>query len=193
MIQIDARWSDVEALVRTGLASLRGDELLFRIHANERSITHRLAVHLEAPFAGWNVDCEYSRIGDGPNEYKRLLLPSAENVTHFDMDGSRVFPDIVIHHAPSTSRDPRRRRQLGIRNTLWTLWLRRPVRSAARRTLDILGSAPKDAATFGAVLEALRGLPWVLSERRVVPAAVERGLRSLEESQRHSPARRYVS
>ncbi|KHF45307.1 glycosyltransferase family 2 protein [Saccharomonospora viridis] len=102
-------------------------------------------------------------------------------------------PDIVIHHAPSTSRDPRRRRQLGIRNTLWTLWLRRPVRSAARRTLDILGSAPKDAATFGAVLEALRGLPWVLSERRVVPAAVERGLRSLEESQRHSPARRYVS
>ena len=79
------------------------------------------------------------------------------------------------------------------RNTLWTLWLRRPVRSAARRTLDILGSAPKDAATFGAVLEALRGLPWVLSERRVVPAAVERGLRSLEESQRHSPARRYVS
>jgi len=102
-------------------------------------------------------------------------------------------PDIVIHHAPSTSRDPRRRRQLGIRNTLWTLWLRRPVRSAARRTLDILGSAPKDAATFGAVLEALRGLPWMLSERRVVPAAVERGLRSLEESQRHSPARRYVS
>ena len=102
-------------------------------------------------------------------------------------------PDIVIHHAPSTSRDPRRRRQLGIRNTLWTLWLRRPVRSAARHTLDILGSAPKDAATFGAVLEALRGLPWVLSERRVVPAAVERGLRSLEESQRHSPARRYVS
>ncbi len=102
-------------------------------------------------------------------------------------------PDIVIHHAPSTSRDPRRRRQLGIRNTLWTLWLRRPVRSAARRTLDILGSAPKDAATFGAVLEALRELPWVLSERRVVPAAVERGLRSLEESQRHSPARRYVS
>ena len=102
-------------------------------------------------------------------------------------------PDIVIHHAPSTSRDPRRRRQLGIRNTLWTLWLRRSVRSAARRTLDILGSAPKDAATFGAVLEALRGLPWALSERRVVPAAVERGLRSLEESQRHSPARRYVS
>lgn len=35
--------------------------------------------------------------------------------------------DVVIHHAPSRLRDPRRRRQLGIRNTLWTLWLRRPV------------------------------------------------------------------
>ena len=98
MIQIDAKWPDVEALVRTGLASLKGDELLFRNHANERSITHRLAVHLEAPFVGWNVDCEYSRIGEDPSEYKRLLLPSAENVTHFDMDGSRVYPDIVIHH-----------------------------------------------------------------------------------------------
>ncbi|EHR60237.1 glycosyltransferase family 2 protein [Saccharomonospora cyanea] len=101
-------------------------------------------------------------------------------------------PDIVIHHAPSRQRDPRRRRQLGIRNTLWTLWLRRPARSAARRTVDVLRSAPRDAATLGAVAEAVRGLPWVLSERRVVPPSVEEGLRSLEDSQRRSTARRYV-
>lgn len=101
-------------------------------------------------------------------------------------------PDIVIHHAPSRQRDPRRRRRLGIRNTLWTMWLRRPVRSAARRTLDVLRSAPRDAATLAAVAEALRGLPWVLSERRVVPPSVEEGLRSLEDSQRRSTARRYV-
>ncbi|WP_197320350.1 glycosyltransferase family 2 protein [Saccharomonospora sp. NB11] len=101
-------------------------------------------------------------------------------------------PDIVIHHAPSQARDARRRRQLGIRNTLWTMWLRRPVRSAARRTVDVLRSAPRDLATVAAVAEALRGLPWVLAERRVVPPSVEEGLRSLEESQRHSTARRYV-
>ena len=101
-------------------------------------------------------------------------------------------PDIVIHHAPSRQRDPRRRRRLGIRNTLWTMWLRRPGRSAARRTLDVLRSAPRDAATLAAVAEALRGLPWVLSERRVVPPSVEEGLRSLEDSQRRSTARRYV-
>jgi hypothetical protein len=100
--------------------------------------------------------------------------------------------DVVIHHAPSRFRDARRRRQLGIRNTLWTLWLRRPVRSALRRTWMILRSAPKDAATVLAVLEALRATPWVLRERRVVPSRVEHGLRLLEESQRTSAARRYV-
>lgn len=100
--------------------------------------------------------------------------------------------DVVIHHAPSGVRDPRLRRQLGIRNTLWTQWLRRPVRSAWRTTRWVLGSAPKDAATAAAVGWALRGLPWVLRERRVVPAHVEHGLRLLERAQRTSGARRYV-
>ncbi|MEV0108223.1 glycosyltransferase [Nocardia sp. NPDC050799] len=102
------------------------------------------------------------------------------------------IPDMVIHHAPSGKRDSTRRRGLGIRNTLWTLWLRRPVRSAARRTAVVLGSAPADRATAAAVLETLRGLPWVLRERKVVPPCVEEGLVRLEESQRRSPARRYV-
>jgi GT2 family glycosyltransferase len=99
---------------------------------------------------------------------------------------------MIIHHAPSKVRDARRRRQLGIRNTLWTLWLRRPVRSAARRTVAVLRSAPPDGATVRAVLETLRGVPWVLRERAVVPQAVEAGLVSLEEAQRNSRARRYV-
>jgi hypothetical protein len=98
MIQFDAKWPEVEALIKLALAELKNDEVLFRIHANERSITHRLALCLEKPFTDWNVDCEYSRIGEDPNNYKRLLLPTAESVTHFDMDGSRVYPDIVIHH-----------------------------------------------------------------------------------------------
>lgn len=98
MIQIDAKWSKVDALVKKAIADLKSDEALFRFHLNERSITHRLALHLEKPFSGWNVDCEYSRIGKDPHNYKRLLLPKTEGVTHFDTDGSRVYPDIVIHH-----------------------------------------------------------------------------------------------
>lgn len=126
----------------------------------------------------------------------RMWLGGEEELLAFDL-ASRGWwmcwdPDVVVHHAPSRSRDPRRRRQLGIRNTLWTLWLRRPAASALRRTRDVLRSAPKDTATLAAVAEAVRGLPWVLTERRVVPRGVEEGLCSLEESQRRSTARRYV-
>jgi hypothetical protein len=75
---------------------------------------------------------------------------------------------------------------------LWTTWLRRPVPSALRRTGAVIGSLPRDAASALAVAEAVRGLPWVVRERRVVPRGVEQGLRLLEEPQRRSAARRYV-
>ncbi|GAB3300245.1 glycosyltransferase [Parasphingorhabdus pacifica] len=100
--------------------------------------------------------------------------------------------DVVIHHAPSLARDARRRRQLGIRNTLWTLWLRRPALSALRRSATVLASAPRDRYTISAVGEALGRSRWVLRNRRAVPPEVERLLRLLEESQRESVARRYV-
>jgi GT2 family glycosyltransferase len=100
--------------------------------------------------------------------------------------------ELVVHHHPSRVRDARQRRQLGIRNTLWTTWLRRPLLSALRRTAAVISAAPKDRHTAAAVAEALRNLPWVLQERRVVPDQVERNLRLLEEPQRHSAARKYV-
>jgi GT2 family glycosyltransferase len=65
--------------------------------------------------------------------------------------------DVVVEHAPSTSRDPRRRRQLGIRNTLWTAWLRRPLLSALRRTGTLLRSTPRDGAS---VVAGRRGARW---------------------------------
>ncbi|WP_405152223.1 glycosyltransferase [Sphaerisporangium sp. NBC_01403] len=99
---------------------------------------------------------------------------------------------VVVHHAASKIRDRRLRRRLGIRNTLWTAWLRRPAPDALRRTAAVLRSVPKDRASASAVAAAVAGLPWVLRERRVVPMDVERGLRLLEEPQRTSVARRYV-
>ncbi len=100
--------------------------------------------------------------------------------------------DIVIHHAPSKLRDPRHRRRLGIRNTMWTLLLRRPWPAVFRRGRDVLRTAPRDSATAAALLDVARGLPWVLRDRRVVPPHVEHGLRLLEAPQRASKARRYV-
>ena len=126
----------------------------------------------------------------------RLWLGGEEELLAIDLAAHGWWmcwaEDVVIQHAPSTARDPRRRRQLGIRNTLWTAWLRRPLGSALRRTGIMLCSIPRDWASVVAVTEALRGLPWVLQERRVIPPEVERGLKLLEEPQRQSKARRYV-
>jgi GT2 family glycosyltransferase len=126
----------------------------------------------------------------------RLWLGGEEELLAIDLAAHGWWmcwaEDVVIQHAPSTARDPRRRRQLGIRNTLWTAWLRRPLGSALRRTGIMLRSIPRDWASVAAVAEALRGLPWVLQERRVIPPEVERGLKLLEAPQRQSKARRYV-
>ncbi|MGI5231966.1 glycosyltransferase family 2 protein [Actinoallomurus sp. CA-142502] len=100
--------------------------------------------------------------------------------------------DVVVHHAASSARDATERRRLGIRNTLWTTWLRRPVRDALRRTGVVVGSLPRDTTSARALAAAVAGLPWVVRERRVVPRDVEEGLRLLEEPQRRSVARRYV-
>ena len=102
-------------------------------------------------------------------------------------------PEVVVHHHPSKQRDPHLRRRHGIRNTLWFCWLRRPLGSALRRTVQMAADVPKDQVSLGAFVEALAGLPWVLRHRRPVPPAVEDNLRLLEESQRRSSARRYVS
>jgi GT2 family glycosyltransferase len=126
----------------------------------------------------------------------RLWLGGEEELLAIDLAAHGWWmcwaEDVIVHHAASRRRDPRLRRQLGIRNTLWTLWLRRPPRSALRRTAAVLASAPADWATVSAVLAALRGIPWVLRHRRVIPARVEQGLTLLEDSQRRSVARRYV-
>jgi hypothetical protein len=61
-----------------------------RVH--ERSIAHRLALHMEPHFhREWDVDCEYDLDG----LVKKTLLGIAE------CDGretDRILPDIIVHH-----------------------------------------------------------------------------------------------
>jgi GT2 family glycosyltransferase len=102
-------------------------------------------------------------------------------------------PEIVAHHQASKLRDPHLRRRHGLRNTLWFTWLRRPLPSAIIRTTRQLSRVPRDRISLYAVADALRGLPWVLRERNVVPARMERGYQLLDEMQLSSKARRYVS
>jgi len=127
----------------------------------------------------------------------RLWLGGEEELLASDLataGWSMVYvPELICHHHPSVARDPHLRRRHGIRNTLWFTWLRRPWRSALRRTAYLVRTVPSDMVSLGGFLDALRGLPWVLGQRRVVPPEVERGYLLLEQMQQNSVARQYVS
>jgi hypothetical protein len=58
----------------------------------ERALTHRLAVYLERQYSGWDVDCEYSRLGE-----RTLRLPHGTIVSTDDTLGKSIYPDIVVH------------------------------------------------------------------------------------------------
>jgi N-acetylglucosaminyl-diphospho-decaprenol L-rhamnosyltransferase len=102
-------------------------------------------------------------------------------------------PDLVVHHAPSPNRDAHTRRRHGIRNTLWFTWLRRPLGPALRRTWFLARTVPRDRISLLGAVDALRGAPWVLRQRSVLPPWAEVRFRALERAQSASTARRYVS
>ena len=58
----------------------------------ERTLTHRLAVHLEKQFSGWQVDCDYDRLGE-----RTLRLPHGTIVSTDDHLAKSIYPDIVVH------------------------------------------------------------------------------------------------
>jgi len=101
-------------------------------------------------------------------------------------------PELLIHHAASVARDSTERRTLGLRNTLWFTWLRRPWIPAVRRTVELARTVPRDQASLRAFGQAAAGLPWVLRQRAPVPRPVEARIRTLELARRTSAARRYV-
>lgn len=102
-------------------------------------------------------------------------------------------PDVVLHHQASELRDSHVRRRLGIRNTLWFTWLRRPLPKALLHTVDLSRRLPPDRHTVRALADAAGGSGWVVRNRRALPAEIDSGLRLLEIQQRSSQARRYVS
>jgi len=65
---------------------------LFEKDLGERTLTHRLAVHIESQFPGWDVDCDYNRLGE-----RTLRLPRGTIVSTDVHLGKSVYPDIVVH------------------------------------------------------------------------------------------------
>jgi GT2 family glycosyltransferase len=129
--------------------------------------------------------------------HPRLSVGGEEEILGHDLVGAgwqlSYVPDVVVHHHASINRDAHERRATGIRNTLWTTWLRRPVGPALVRTLRLLRRLPRDGVTIRGLRDGLAGAPWVLRERRVSPPHVEEARRLLEDQQLNSRARRYVS
>jgi hypothetical protein len=58
----------------------------------ERTLTHRLAVCVEKHFPGWQVDCNYDRLGE-----RTLQLPHGSIVSTDDHLAKSIYPDIVVH------------------------------------------------------------------------------------------------
>jgi GT2 family glycosyltransferase len=115
----------------------------------------------------------------------RFFLGGEEELLAIDLAAAgwtlAYVSDIVVHHHPSARRDAVRRGALLLRNAVWVAWLRRPLRDAVRRSASVLArtSSPRERAA--AILAAVRGLPWVLRQRRVVPLYIEDALRRLDD------------
>jgi N-acetylglucosaminyl-diphospho-decaprenol L-rhamnosyltransferase len=97
----------------------------------------------------------------------------------------RYIPAVVMRHYPSLANFTRLR-GYGMRNTLWTAWLHRRLTNALRYTWFTLLDAPKDGSYLHGLTMALRGLPWVIRERRPMSRRLDAELRLLD-------ARRYAA
>jgi hypothetical protein len=79
--------------VITGLREFYAHEaFLLEKDLGERTLTHRLAVYIEKQFPGWQVDCNYDRLGE-----RTLRLPHGSIVSTDDHLGKSIYPDIVVH------------------------------------------------------------------------------------------------
>lgn len=75
------------------------DQHLLKAVANERSVTHRLAVYIEREIAAslkdmkFHVDCEYNR----SNKKPKRLHDFKRSIASDDTKGVTVYPDIIVH------------------------------------------------------------------------------------------------
>jgi hypothetical protein len=84
--------SELSKLVAALEAFYARETFLLEKDAGERALTHRLAVHIERQFEGFDVDCDFNRLGE-----RTLRLPKGTIVSTDDGLGKSVFPDILVH------------------------------------------------------------------------------------------------
>jgi hypothetical protein len=80
--------------------------------------------------------------------------------------------EVVSRHRSSPARAPRARRRIVARNRIWIAWLRLPRGLAMRETRRVLRALPSSTEAAGVLAYALRGVPWVLGDRHLLPPEV---------------------
>jgi GT2 family glycosyltransferase len=104
----------------------------------------------------------------------RFLIGGEEALLSLDLlaHGWRISyaPQRTVHHHPSGQRDSALRLRLLRRNALWLAGLRLPARMMLADSAGACMAALRSRGDALALLDALRGLPWVLGRRRVIPA-----------------------
>jgi GT2 family glycosyltransferase len=117
---------------------------------------------------------------------ERLAIGGEEELLSWDLIAAgwqlSYVPEVVAHHhpPPAPARRPKRR-EIQVRNELWTSWLRRPLPVATADTARAVRALPRDRAVARGVARALLGLPWIVRERRANPPHVEAMLRRVDE------------
>lgn len=88
-------WAEVETRINRAIEIfIAEDSYLIEVNANERSMTHKLACHLQAQFPYLHVDCEFNRL---MSTVKALRLIPPESISTDDTEGTTIYPDIIIH------------------------------------------------------------------------------------------------
>ena len=99
-------FTEIEKRVDQALEDfLKQDKELLEININERTISHKLAEHLQRQFDGYNVDCEYNRYGDDVKKITRIFDKAGVHTNPDDINGITVYPDIIVHRRRSKDKD----------------------------------------------------------------------------------------
>ncbi|MEX3936307.1 glycosyltransferase family 2 protein [Paraburkholderia phymatum] len=106
----------------------------------------------------------------------RLFIGGEEELVALDVLANGyaiVYCDaLVVRHHPSPVRDSALRRRMLARNAAWTGWMRLRLGEALMRTLRAFATFRREHTLWHDGWAMLRGLRWVLRERRRLPNSV---------------------
>lgn len=90
---------EIKSAISQAIEAIISEEppLSFR-KVHERATAHRLAVHMEKLFKGWNIDCEYDRDMSLKKELVGMQGCAGRKT-------DEIFPDIIVHRRERSGKE----------------------------------------------------------------------------------------